>query len=129
MPTRPKKPCAYPGCPELVPAGQTYCEMHREIYNKNRHQRYDVYERNERAKKFYSSPAWKKLRKIQLNEQPLCAMCLKKNIIKQAEMVDHIVPIQINWSLRLVKSNLQSLCNRCHAIKTAEDKKKYNLQG
>ena len=29
MPTKPKHPCAWPGCPELVESGERYCEKHR----------------------------------------------------------------------------------------------------
>ena len=59
----------------------------------------------------------------------LCVHCLKKNRIKKADMVDHIIPIKVNWSLRLSLNNLQPLCNQCHNIKTAEDEKKYGVGG
>ena len=29
MGTRPKRPCRYPGCPELVAPGEGYCERHK----------------------------------------------------------------------------------------------------
>ena len=39
MPTKPKRPCAYPGCPRLTD-GQ-YCEEHRKEMNRQ----YNKYER------------------------------------------------------------------------------------
>ncbi|MFS0820769.1 HNH endonuclease [Bacillus sp. 1P02SD] len=51
--------------------------------------------------------------------------CLQRKLITFAEMVDHIIPIKIAWHLRVYLDNLQSLCNQCHAVKTAEDKIKY----
>lgn len=44
-------------------------------------------------------------------------------------MVDHIIPIIVNPALRLVLDNLQSLDDQCHALKTAEDRKKYPQYG
>ena len=125
IPRRLNKPCNYPGCPELVKAGQTYCKKHskKEISRKNN--RYDREQRDERAAKFYHSSAWRKLRRIKMKEDPLCEMCLEEGRTEQADMVDHIVPVQVDWPLRLVKDNLQSLCNRCHAEKTAEERDKY----
>ena len=40
-------------------------------------------------------------------------------------IVDHIVPLEIDYSLRLRYDNLQVLCNPCHNIKTQEDEGKY----
>ena len=127
IPTRPRKPCNFPGCPKLIEAGNTYCEEHRKKEVSRRNKRYDRYDRDERAKKFYANRAWRRLRKIQLNEQPLCEMCLEEGITKQADMVDHVVPIQVDWSLRLKKDNLQSLCNKCHAVKSAGDRERYDM--
>lgn len=53
--------------------------------------------------------------------QPTCASCLKRGIIRQAVLVDHIEPIKTayGWQHRLDESNLQSLCQTCHNAKTA----------
>ncbi|MDO6448097.1 HNH endonuclease [Oceanobacillus profundus] len=42
-----------------------------------------------------------------------------------AEEVDHIIPVKVDWSLRLDINNCQPLCHDCHNKKTAEDKRKY----
>lgn len=46
-------------------------------------------------------------------------------MISVAEMVDHVIPIRVDPSRRLDLTNLQSLDNKCHAVKSAEDKLKY----
>ena len=72
---------------------------------------------------FYKSKAWKIKRQEALNNgKGLCLHCLANKKIKYADMVDHIEPIKIAWSLRLDISNLQPLCDACHNAKTAIDK-------
>ncbi|MGJ0995757.1 HNH endonuclease [Enterococcus casseliflavus] len=44
-----------------------------------------------------------------------------------ATLADHIIPVRVDWSKRLDKDNIQPLCESCHAIKTKEDKIKYNM--
>ena len=128
MPKRAKKPCAYPGCSKLV-SGQTYCEKHQVKVEKQRQKRYDKFQRDKRAAKFYSSARWQKLRDRKLKHDPLCKYCEAKGIVTPASEVDHIVPIEVDWSKRFDWDNLQSLCHSCHMKKTAEDKKKYQRQG
>ena len=70
---------------------------------------------------FYQSRRWRSLRSLKLQQNPLCEECEKNGILRPADMVDHIVPIN-KGGAPLDMSNLQSLCNRCHAIKTARDK-------
>ena len=75
--------------------------------------------RGDRHQRGYSDD-WYKLRRWYLAKNPLCARCGLP-----ATMVDHIVPIRVNRGLRLNLDNLQSLCNVCHGIKTAEDRRTY----
>ena len=51
----------------------------------------------------------------------MCEECLKAGRLTPAQMVDHIVPIN-KGGARLDIENLQSLCNACHARKSAKDK-------
>ncbi|PFK07818.1 HNH endonuclease, partial [Bacillus cereus] len=39
-------------------------------------------------------------------------------------VVDHIIPIRVDWSKRLEPMNLQTLCHACHNKNTKEDEKK-----
>ena len=70
MPTKPKRACAYPGCPNLTD-GQ-YCEVHRT----SERRRYDKYQRDPKVNKSYGR-AWKRIRDRYVSEHPLCEMCLK----------------------------------------------------
>jgi len=83
---------------------------------------------------FYHSRTWRKVREEHLRRQPLCQECLKKDITRAAQMVDHILVINREnafdtcsgkWGEPYDHANLQSLCFQCHAIKTNHDKKHY----
>lgn len=94
----------------------------------DRHKYYDMYQRDKKAAAFYKSKEWQKVRELVLSRDlGLCVRCLANHVepVVFADMVDHIIPLKIDWHLRLESNNLQSLCNRCHRIKTLEDKKKY----
>ena len=114
MPRKPKRPCAYPGCPELVDGG--YCEKHKKLVT----EQYNKYGRDDFTKNFYKSPTWKIVRKRHLEQQPFCVECLKKGKTNKAVIVDHIVPIKDGGS-RYDESNLQSLCWSCHSRKSVEE--------
>lgn len=70
---------------------------------------------------FYQSRKWRALRTLKLQKDPLCEECMRKGMLVPAQMVDHIVPIN-KGGAPLDLNNLQSLCNHCHAVKTARDK-------
>ena len=125
MPYQIKKPCSYPGCPELIEPGESYCKKHKPVVNSQRHRLYDEKQRDLKSARFYNSAAWKKLRIFKLSRDPLCEYCLEKDHVNIATEVDHVIPIKVDWSMRLVFNNLNSTCHRCHMIKTKGDKKKY----
>lgn len=114
MPIKPKVPCAYPGCPNLVVSG--YCDEHK----KKRNEDYNKYERDKFSKTFYNSTLWKGIRKKHLALEPFCRECMKEGRIVKAVIVDHIVPIKKGGS-RYDEENLQSLCWNCHSRKSVEE--------
>lgn len=57
---------------------------------------------------------WERLRRMHLNDNPFCVMCLEMDHVRRATVVDHRTPITVDPSLRLVPSNLQSLCKPHH---------------
>ena len=67
MPRTPKRPCRYPGCPNLCEKG-IYCEEHSD-YSADRL-------RGGAAARGYDA-RWQKARKAFLTRRPLCAECLK----------------------------------------------------
>lgn len=76
---------------------------------------------------FYRSKAWTRLSYSYRLNHPICAMCKRNGRIVAVDVVDHVIPIRVDWSKRLDERNLQSLCHACHVIKTQEDKQKYHL--
>jgi 5-methylcytosine-specific restriction protein A len=124
-----KKICAKSGCNRLVDIGHKYCDSHKQQEQKDRAERnryYDENLRDERSTAFYHSREWQMVRAVAWSrDNGLCQDCLEMKIIKVGDVVDHIVPIRVDWSLKLELSNLRVLCHACHNAKSAEDKKKY----
>jgi 5-methylcytosine-specific restriction protein A len=67
-------------------------------------------------KRFYDSALWKRVRLGILRNEPYCRECRRQGRLMLADMVDHITPIGAGGA-RVVASNLQPLCNGCHAVK------------
>lgn len=137
------KLCSAAGCFNRVPLGVKYCEKHRKAFetyqgqlhdkdskvtperHRNNQQRYyeRMYgEKEGKYQRFYHSTAWRKTSRRWLQNNPVCVECLKHGIIKRGEIVDHIIPIRVDWSKRLDISNLQTLCKAHHNRKTAAEK-------
>ena len=116
MPYKPKVYCRYPGCNQLVVSG--YCDKHKQPASQTEKDRHD------HDNKVYGNTAWRKLRRIKLNNNPLCEICLSNDIVVPATQVDHIIPVSKQSELQYVYENLQSLCETCHSKKTREENKK-----
>lgn len=80
---------------------------------------------------FYHKPEWRKVRKLYINTNPLCEECLRNGKTTPGTMVDHIKPINREdpynthngiYGEPLDESNLQTLCERCHAKKSAKER-------
>ena len=120
MPYKLKKSCNYPLCNKLVDTGTPYCDKHRKKVNIE----YKNSRTDEEEQAFYRSYHWQKLRKYKLSRDPLCEICLRGEIVKEAAMVDHIRPIKNGGDL-MALGNLQSLCVSCHNRKKAKEIKGY----
>ncbi|MEK8132920.1 HNH endonuclease [Paenibacillus filicis] len=127
MAVKPKRPCGKAGCRNL--ASGRYCAEHAhlaEVQKRERHKHYDQHKRDKQATAFYGSKEWDRLRRARMGmDHGLCQDCLQEKRITMADVVDHIKPIRWFWDMRLVVSNLRSLCHLHHNIKTAEDVRKY----
>jgi 5-methylcytosine-specific restriction protein A len=108
---KPLRPCASPGCPELVVSGR--CKKHRQA-----HREYDRH-RGSSAERGYNG-RWQKARAAYLRMHPLCAECERSGKVEPANVVDHIKPHRGDMMLFWDMSNWQSLCKRCHDVKTAQ---------
>lgn len=77
---------------------------------------------------FYNSKSWRKASAHQRAIEPLCRECKKKGKLTPAQMTDHIIPITQGGALFDIE-NLQSLCNRCHAVKRNEENREIYYNG
>lgn len=62
----------------------------------------------------YATAKWRKLRKRQLQAEPLCRYCLRSGFVTPATVADHIQPHRGKEWLFFDIENLQSLCTPCH---------------
>lgn len=112
MPLKPKRPCSYPGCPNLT--SERFCDAHA----KNESQRYERYDRDPAKKKSYGR-SWRRIRDQQLAEHPMCEQCAKVSKITPAREVHHIKPLSQGGLNE--PDNLMSLCTSCHSEITARE--------
>jgi len=111
MPMKPKRPCSYPGCPNLTDG--RYCEEHKKLEN----QRYEKYDRNPDVHRRYGR-AWKRIRDRYVTKHPLCEQCLKEGRYNKTEEVHHILPLSRGGTHD--EANLMALCKSCHSKITAQ---------
>jgi 5-methylcytosine-specific restriction protein A len=102
----PSYTCRRPTCNAIIKT-PGFCEKHGNVSTA---QGYDRFTRDPRSKKFYDSAAWARARIDQLNHFPVCQHCTKS----LAYAVHHVIPLAINWELRLAATNLMSICQPCH---------------
>jgi 5-methylcytosine-specific restriction protein A len=111
--------CLHAGCGVLTREG--YCERHRPKEQPRRE--------SASWHPWYGLPIWKDdLRPWQLLHEPFCRECARKyppgnpRHRTRATDVDHIVPHRGDWVRFTDRDNLQSLCHRCHSIKTMQER-------
>ena len=123
MPRAAPSACTEPMCAALVHDGKSKCEQHRKQQQSRQSKQYASRTENKQYADFYNSNAWRKLSINHRKKQPLCMHCLKHNITKPADVVDHIIEIRDDYTKRFDVSNLESLCHACHNSKTARVRK------
>ena len=111
MPYKPKRPCSFPGCPNLTDG--RFCSEHERLENK----RYEKYDRNPETKRRYGR-AWKRIRDKYVQQHPFCELCYKKGLLVETEQVHHIKPLSEGGDHS--RENLIALCSSCHARIHAE---------
>ena len=115
MPTAAPRPCTAPGCGKLVRDGSGRCDAHKRLEQKaNDARRGTAHERG------YTG-AWQKAREAWLRKHPLCTRHEARGEIVAATVVDHIRPHRGDRELFWDGTNWQSLCKRCHDVKTASE--------
>lgn len=111
MPKKPKRPCSYPGCPNLT--DERFCEQHQ----KQENQRYEKYDRDSAVRHRYGR-AWKRIRDSYAMANPLCEQCLSKGKYVMTEEIHHKIPLANGGSHD--RNNLIALCKECHSRVHAE---------
>lgn len=83
-----------------------------------RHQEYDRYSRDRKAREFYNSKEWICVRKktLELDEGIDVYVFMTKGEVLFADTVHHIFPLKDDWSKRLDQNNLMSLNHNTHSI-------------
>lgn len=71
--------------------------------------------------KFYNTTQWRNLRAYYIKNNPICRWCEEEDKVTTAKVVDHITPIKQGGHKTDI-DNLQSLCEKCHAQKSAWDR-------
>jgi 5-methylcytosine-specific restriction protein A len=72
---------------------------------------------------FYASKTWRVLRAAFLAANPLCAECLKKNLVTEARIVHHVIERLKAPHRALDWDNLESICDACHTAEHQRRKK------
>lgn len=115
MPNLPLRECRRPGCRELTRDRSGYCDNCQKYRREQRN--------SKKADPFYGSARWKKARNQYARNNPLCEECGREGKIVPMALVDHITEIADGGAL-LDTNNMQSLCVRCHAKKTAQERRR-----
>lgn len=112
MPRRPRRPCSYPGCPNLTEG--RYCTVHQKQVTAH----YNRYERDPASKRRYGR-AWRRIRDGFIAVHPLCERCKRLGKLTPAEEVHHIHPLSRGGTHD--PDNLMALCKSCHSEITARE--------
>jgi len=113
--------CPHPGCHEIIPITQPYCDTHE-----SRHKQYDQSVRlttDGKLHEFYLSGEWDQIKPIINNKyHGLCLWSYYHGMIVPYKAIHHIKPLRTSWSERLNIGNLIPLTQDAHAMVEAEYK-------
>lgn len=119
MPSSPPTVCSTPGC-----GGRRYAGICDRGCNRSRTgtaKRAPDNRPNFRQRGYDSR--WDKARLVWLAEHPICAECERNGLVVAGYAVDHITPHRGDQGLFWDQSNWQTLCRRCHAVKSQAERK------
>lgn len=120
MPMKPPIACTTKGCSRLAKAGDGgFCIVHK----RDRYKDYQKHRSDQEFTAIYKTRAWQLVRKLALQrDDGWCVKCKEA----PAVLVDHIKELT-DGGAAFDLDNLQSLCAKCHNIKTAEVAKQRKL--
>lgn len=126
MPSKLKRPCLTPGCPNLT--HEARCPKCKTKHSRN----HDARRGSAHARGY--TYRWQKYAARFKRQYPLCGQgpqaertgeptgCLERGIVTAAREVDHITPVSQGgefWD----SGNHQSLCRACHSSKTLREQR------
>lgn len=139
--------CRFPGCHEFAMMPNHYCRKHiaheKELQERNNFYRFHRYNNSARQRyynkvvrnrnpikaeqnKFYHSKQWKDMRSIILKrDYSLCQYCKALGIVKEGNVIDHILPVERFPEHMKDLKNLVTCCSACHYWKTRFEEKYY----
>ena len=102
-------------CGKMVETGkECQCIKNRKAQS---NKLYDKAMRNTESKNFYTSRKWRKCRENILESDGIdIYLYMTKGIVKAADTVHHIIPLQDNWGKRFQIENLMSLSAGTHSL-------------
>ena len=113
MPTRARRPCNKPRCPDLNVPGTGYCAAHQAEATAWKRE-HDAKRPNAAARGYGSK--WRQAREGWLKSHPKCVDCSEL-----ATEVDHQIPHRGDMKLFWDRSNWRSRCKTHHSRKTATE--------
>jgi 5-methylcytosine-specific restriction protein A len=114
MPKLPPKPCRHRGCGKATTNPRGLCDEHQgHSWDKGK----DGRKRESSYRRGYGR-AWREIRVMVLRQEPLCRVCGEEGRLAYATQVDHIDGDAFNNE----RTNLQAICEQCHAKKTARER-------
>ena len=118
--------CGAAGCYDLVDPPRVYCARHQGYEDarlkrqaERATQRWDSHHKAHEWSWVYRDPRWRRLRAEHITLEPCCRRCGSPG-----DVVDHITPHRGDEALAFDPGNLQTLCARCDARKTREDRQR-----
>jgi 5-methylcytosine-specific restriction protein A len=106
VPRKPKRPCAYGGCPNLTDG--YYCADHTKTVAKQ----YNQFKRDPATNKRYGTQ-WRKIRTRYIAANPLCEICKESGRLTAADTIHHKRKLTDGGTND--RENLQALCHSCHS--------------
>lgn len=114
MATRARRLCQHPQCGDVADEG-LYCKAHKLV---------KVDDRPSASRRGYTY-TWQRLRRMKLNEQPLCADPFGDHAaqgeVVLATDVHHVKRVSDGNPVLTEMSQLQSLCHSCHSRVTVSE--------
>lgn len=116
MPFQPDHTCEQPTCRNTVPAGQAFCESHRDV-PKQRAAEYEKYGRDPEIKKLYNCARWRTTTGLVRQKNPICQRIHDdgKQCTRPSALTHHLVDPKVDITKFYDWSNLVAVCDECHA--------------